>query len=140
MTVAAVVGCGAMGGVFFAFSTFVMAGLRRLPAAQGIAAMQSINVTAVTPLFMIALFGTAALCIALVVVDGSGVAATAVYLLGVIGVTMAYNVPRNNALDALDPAAPGAAEAWARYLREWTAANHVRTVAGLVAAGLLAAA
>lgn len=31
-----------MGGVFFAFSTFVMDGLRRLPPAQGIAAMQSI--------------------------------------------------------------------------------------------------
>jgi uncharacterized membrane protein len=130
-----------MGGVFFAFSTFVMAALRRLPAAQGIAAMQSINVVAVTPLFMTALFGTAALCIALVVLDSSGLvlAAAATYLLGVIGVTMAYNVPRNAALAALEPAAPAAAEAWARYVREWTAANHVRTLAGLAAAGLLCA-
>jgi hypothetical protein len=40
-----------MPGVFFAFSSFVMAALRRLPAAQGIAAMQSIHVTAVTPVF-----------------------------------------------------------------------------------------
>jgi uncharacterized membrane protein len=40
---------------------------------------------------------------------------------------------------ALDPAAPGSAEAWTRYVREWTGANHVRTVAGLVAAGLLCA-
>ena len=32
--------------MFFAFSTFVMQALDRLPAPQGIAAMQSINVTA----------------------------------------------------------------------------------------------
>lgn len=58
LTVAAVLGCGLNAGVFFAFSGFVMAALRRLPAPQGIAAMQSINVTAVRPPLMAALFGT----------------------------------------------------------------------------------
>ena len=53
----------AMGGVFFAFSAFVMQALARLPPAQGIAAMQSINVAAVTPPFMVALFGTALACL-----------------------------------------------------------------------------
>jgi uncharacterized membrane protein len=33
-----------VGGIFFAFSAFVMKALDRLPPAQGIAAMQSINV------------------------------------------------------------------------------------------------
>jgi hypothetical protein len=65
LTIAAAIGCGAMGGVFFASSAFVMAALRRLPAAQAVAAMQSINVTAVTPPFMLALFGTAVACVAL---------------------------------------------------------------------------
>ena len=51
-------GCGVIAGVFFAFSTFVMCALARLPAAQGIAAMQSINVLAMTPPFMIAMFGS----------------------------------------------------------------------------------
>jgi hypothetical protein len=37
-----------------------MPALSRLPAAQGIAAMQSINVAVITPSFMGALFGTAA--------------------------------------------------------------------------------
>ena len=60
----AALGCGAVGGVFFAFSTFVMRGLGRLPAAHGSAAMQAINVTAVSPLFMISLFGTAGACLA----------------------------------------------------------------------------
>ena len=59
-------GCGLVAGVFFAFSTFVMGALRRLPPAQGIAAMQSINVTVITPAFMIALFGTAIACLGLI--------------------------------------------------------------------------
>ena len=67
LTVATAVGSAAVGGVFFAFSTFVMAALRRLPAAQGIAAMQSINVTAPMPPLMLLLFGTALACVALIV-------------------------------------------------------------------------
>ena len=40
--------CTMMAGVFFAFSPFVMKALARLPAEQGVAAMQAINVAAVT--------------------------------------------------------------------------------------------
>jgi uncharacterized membrane protein len=58
-TLATALGCGLVAGVFFAFSTFVMPALKRLPPAHGIAAMQSINTVAVTPAFMTALFGTA---------------------------------------------------------------------------------
>ena len=141
MTIAAAVACATVGGVFFAFSSFVMAALRRLPSAQGIAAMQSINVLAVTPVFMTALFGTAALCVALAIVEPSGLvlAAAATYVVGILGVTMAYTVPRNDALMRLDPDAPGAPAAWERFVREWTAANHVRTLAGIAAAALLCA-
>ena len=87
LTVATAIGSAAVGGVFFAFSTFVMPALRRLPAAQGIAAMQSINVTALLPPLMLLMFGTALACVALIVVavvDGSPwlVAGAAVYLVG----------------------------------------------------------
>jgi uncharacterized membrane protein len=55
LTLFAALGCGVVAGVFFAFSAFVMRALARLPAQQGIAAMQSINVTAVTaPLMLVA--------------------------------------------------------------------------------------
>jgi len=47
VTLVAALGAGLNGGVFFAFSTFVMPALSRLPASQGIAAMQSINVAAI---------------------------------------------------------------------------------------------
>ena len=128
--------------MFFAFSTFVMAALRRLPAAQGIAAMQSINVTAPMPPLMLLLFGTALACVALIVVavvDGSPwlLAGGVVYLLGDIAVTMAYNVPRNNELAALDPGSAEAAARWPSWTAEWTAGNHVRTVAGFASAALL---
>jgi uncharacterized membrane protein len=146
LTFVTVLGCALAAGVFFAFSTFVMAGLRRMPAPQGIAAMQSINVTAVTPAFMIQLFGTALLCAVLVVIgfielaEPHGpylISGGLVYLVGTILLTGVYNVPRNNALDRLDPSTPDSADYWARYLREWVRANHVRTLSSLAATGLL---
>ena len=143
---AGALGCALVAGVFFAFSAFVMAGLRRLPDEQGLAAMRSINVTAVTPAFMTAVFGSAAVVVALAVIALTGgqedwhawvVAAAAVYVAGVVGMTAAFHVPRNNALATLDPRDAGAAAAWRRYDRVWTAGNHVRTVAALVATALL---
>jgi uncharacterized membrane protein len=50
LTLVAALGCGLMAGVFFAFSAFVMKALARLPLAQGIAAMQSINVAVINPI------------------------------------------------------------------------------------------
>ena len=66
-TLATALGCGLIAGVFFAFSSFVIPALKRLPSAEGISAMQSINELAVTPAFMTALFGTAAACLGLIV-------------------------------------------------------------------------
>jgi uncharacterized membrane protein len=108
--------------------------------------MQGINLSAVRPLFMATLFGTAAGCAALLVaglasLDEPGstllVAGGATYLLGAILVTAAYNVPLNNRLAAADPADPGIAALWRDYLRRWTLGNHVRTVASAAATVLL---
>ena len=62
--------------------------------------------------------------------------ASAVYLIGVIGVTVACNVPRNERLAAVSREASEAAVVWQRYLGEWTMWNHVRTAAGLLACAL----
>ena len=78
---AAVLGCGLVAGIFFAFSTFVMSALGRLPAKEGIAAMQAINITVLNPWFFAAFFGTAALCLVLAVLAFTGWnRATAPYL------------------------------------------------------------
>jgi uncharacterized membrane protein len=146
LTLSLVLGCGLMAGVFFAFSSFVMPALARLPPAAGIAAMQSINVAAISRLFMTALFGTAAGCVLLAVLqlralDEPGarlrIGGALLYVLGAIVVTAVANVPRNEALAVLQPELAGAAGVWTRYVSEWTAWNHVRGACSLAAAALL---
>lgn len=143
ITIAAL-GSGLIAGAFFAFSTFVMEALGKLPANQGIAAMQSINVVVINPIFLGVLFGTAALVLFLGfgamrhLSDSSAiwiVAGTALYVIGTVVVTMVFNVPLNNALAAVDPASAGGVAVWADYLRTWTNWNHVRTLAALAASG-----
>ena len=61
-------------------------------------------------------------------------AGAALYLVGTVGVTMAYNVPRNNALAELDPQHPDTAARWSEYVSSWTAGNSVRAACALLAA------
>ena len=142
----AAAGCALMGGVFFAFSTFVMKALARLPAEVGIAAMQSINITAVKSWFLIAFLATAASCgfVMLSAFPRWGeasapwlLAGSATFLAGTFLVTMLFNVPLNNALAALPENEPDRAAYWVRYVADWTAWNHVRTLASFAAAALL---
>lgn len=146
LTLVTALGCGLVAGFFFAYSASVMQALARLPAAQGLTGMQSINVAVINPLVMSALFGTALACIAVIVGavlewgDPFAVYVLiggAVYLVGTILLTIAYHVPRNDALATVDPNSPDAERQWTRYLKEWTAANHVRTLSSLAAATLL---
>ncbi|MEU3795510.1 anthrone oxygenase family protein [Streptomyces fructofermentans] len=140
LTVAGVLGTGLVAGVFCAFSTFVMKGLAALPPAQGVAAMQAINVTAVTPAFMLVFLGSAVLCAVLAVVtfvlwpDGATVElllGSALYLFGCFGVTIVANVPRNNRLATMEPGSPEAVAYWPAYVSEWSTWNHVRTLAAV---------
>lgn len=139
-------GCGLIAGVFFAFSTFVMKALAQQPPAQGIATMQSINVTVINPWFMTAFLGTAVACIFLAIFSllkwhqpGATylLVGSLLYLVGTFGVTIAFNVPLNDALAIAKPDSIEGAELWAKYLSNWTLWNHIRTVAALVAAVLL---
>ena len=143
LTFTAAIGSGLVAGIFFAFSTFVMAALGRILPEQGIAAMQSISITVLNPAFFIAFLGTGAVCLALVAGsyvwwgEASGklvLAASLIYLVGCIGVTMVCNVPLNDALAAVSANTPEAAAVWSRYLKVWTAWNHLRTAAPLLAA------
>jgi uncharacterized membrane protein len=140
------VGCGLVGGIFFAFSTFVMKALDRLPSMQGISAMQSINVVVINPMFLSVFFGTAVLCAILSIFSllrwyahsgGYLIFGSLFYLLGTILVTMVCNVPRNNMLATVDPASDEGNRVWRDYVKMWTKWNHVRTVAALMAAVLL---
>ncbi len=140
-------GSAITGGIFYAFSSFVMAALARIPANAGISAMQSINITVINGTFFAVFFGTALLCLAIIALGLMGfgslskwtMISAGIYLIGTIGVTMILNVPLNDQLAVMDANAAASADVWIAYVRDWTLWNHVRTVAALVAALMLGA-
>ncbi len=143
------IGAGTIGGVFFAFSTFVMAALFERPAIHGIGAMQRINVLVLNPMFLGVFVGTALLSVIAVILAlinwaSAGMpfllAAGLLYLFGSFAVTARFNVPRNDQLARLDAESAEAQRYWPVYVREWTRWNHVRTVASMAAAACSAGA
>lgn len=139
LTLLAALGSGLVGGVFLAFSDFVMKSLGRTAPEAGVAAMQQINVVVLGSWFLRAFFATALLSLAAIAAalwrwqwpdSVLLIVAGALYLAGSFLVTIACNVPRNNAL------ARDGARVWADYLVTWTRWNHVRTASSLAAAAL----
>ena len=146
LLIASAIGAALVAGIFYAFSTFIMGALGRLEPPQGIAAMQSINIVVINPLFFLAFFGTGALCAAAIIVmfvSGSGdaigpvIAGGVLYIFGCIGVTIVGNVPLNDRLAEQQPDDVEAESLWRTYLVRWTRWNHVRTAASLAASALL---
>ena len=145
MLIAACVGSGMMAGLFCAFSSFMMKALSSLSDSNGIKAMQAINRFIVAPAFLLVFLGTAVLCAisARLVWNVSGTTqltatAAAIYIVGCVFSTIAFNVPLNNQLEAVDSASEEGRLLWSRYLVRWTRWNHVRSAATLISTVLLA--
>lgn len=146
LTVAAVVGGGVVTGILLIFSNTVMPSLAR--HGEGAATMVTINERILNPIFLLLFMGTTVVCVAVAALTllghGRGgwlaVIGAGVYVVGVFGVTAALNVPMNNALAATRPGSGEATEYWRIYLVRWTRWNTVRSVLGIVATTLLAAA
>lgn len=146
VTLISALGCGVMAGVFFAFSALVMRALGRLPTAQAVTAMQAINTAAISPVFLVVLFGTGVSCVglgvwsvfvweepfALHLLIGS-----ALYLVGAVLLTIVYHVPRNEALANVEPRGADAEDHWIRYHSGWTTWNHLRGASSLAGAATL---
>lgn len=100
------------------------------------------NILVVVSVVALALVGGVAFAFSVFVIRAlaSLLAAFVVYLAGSVGVTMAFNVARNNRLASLEAASAQAAAYWPVYVREWLAWNHVRCIASLAAAALAASA
>lgn len=137
-----IIACGLLAGVYFTFSAFAMTAFARAGAAAGVAAMTSINRVILRSLFMPLFFASSLSSLALAILGalnrgepgaGAALAGGLIYFTGMFGVTMICNVPRNSALDASDPQTEAGQVLWARYRREWTAWNHVRTLASIAA-------
>ena len=141
--VLALLGSAVIGGVFFAFSSFVMKALGRVPSAEGIAAMQSINVVVLNPSFLGAFIGTAVTSVLVAGLAVTGwatpsapffLAGALLYLVGTFLVTGLGNVPLNDQLAAVSAPDSTAVAVWDRYLDRWTLLNTIRTVAAVAAA------
>ena len=145
LTLIAALGTGLISGVFFIFSVAIMRALERIP--NGAAAMQSINVVIINPMFLGVFLGTGIFCGVLAVVSVMSweqpgrkwlMAGALLYLIGSIGVTIVFNVPMNDALVSATP--ENLDRVWNDYLTNWTFWNHVRTVASLAASASFIAA
>jgi uncharacterized membrane protein len=143
LTLVAAIGSGLVAGIWFAFSTFVMRGLSRIPSTQGLAAMQSINVAVLNPIFFLAFFGAAAVCLGLLVLaylrwgePGTVLllAGSLLYLVFSIGVTAFGNAPLNETLAAVAPDSANAPAAWSSYVSRWLLWNHARLIGTTAAA------
>ncbi|MAQ82799.1 MAG: hypothetical protein CMH12_22140 [Maritimibacter sp.] len=143
----AVLAYALVGGVFLAFSDFIMRALSVTSGHGGAEAMQAINREVFRWVFMTLFLGLAAVSLALAVYAGfwmTGPVATLVaaaglvYLVGCFGVTVVFNVPMNEALAGMDLSQEATRTYWSgTYVPRWTFWNTVRTVACGVAAALL---
>jgi uncharacterized membrane protein len=133
LTLLAILGTGVIAGTFFVFSFAVMSALKALPPNEGMAAMRSINIVIQNPIFLGIFMGTALVSLILAVmavIDRTTpssyyiLAGAALYVIGSFVLTIVFNVPLNNGLEA-------GTVAWADYHGPWTLWNHIRTAASL---------
>ena len=143
-----VLGYAMVGGVFLAFSDFIMRALSVTSGQGGVEAMQAINREVFRWVFMVLFLGLAPVSLliaaygAIVVGHGPGqvmMLAGLAYFVGCFGVTVFFNVPMNEKLAGMATFADATLDYWTRtYLPRWSLWNTVRTIAcGLSAALLL---
>lgn len=141
-TALAALAAALVAGFFYAYHCSVMVGFAAADAVTAISAMQAINATVRNPTFAFSFFGPL----------GFGVLASllalpawrrpsswaiwagvALYLIGGFGITMVFNVPLNQALAPVQPAADTAAAIWRDYADPWRFWNAVRTLGSILA-------
>lgn len=136
--VAALVAAGLIAGLFYAYACSVMPGLARGDDKTFVEAMRGINVAIINPVFMLTFLGAPVLAgVAIFFDPRPWVIAGFVFLLAMIVITGAVNIPLNNALDSVgdDYAAVRAA-----FETVWVRWNVLRAVVSTAGFGCLVAA
>lgn len=136
-----------VGGVFLAFSDFIMRSLALTGGVSGVEAMQVINREVFRWIFMALFLGMAAVSVFIVIYSATHLTAgpgmlillgALVYLLGCFAVTVFFNVPMNETLARMDLASETTQGYWTgTYLPRWTVWNTVRTIACVLSATLM---
>ncbi|MFY0609894.1 MAG: DUF1772 domain-containing protein [Hyphomicrobiaceae bacterium] len=143
----AVIAYALVGGVFLAFSDFIMRSLVLTGGHGGIEAMQTINREVFRWVFMALFLGMAAVSVVVAGYGAFGLSGPAgtlimlaglVYLIGCFTVTVVFNVPMNEALAGLEVSLETTRDYWSQtYVPRWTFWNSVRAFACVASAALL---
>jgi len=147
LTQLAIVAYALVGGVFLAFSDFIMRSLAHTSGVGGVEAMQAINREVFRWVFMALFIGLAPVSLLFAAYGGFFLGgqpgtlmmlAGLVYFVGCFGVTVFFNVPMNEALSGMDLGLEATQDYWSgTYLPRWTFWNSVRTAACALSSGLL---
>jgi len=138
---AAAVLAGLQAGTYYTWASGVMPGLARTDDRTFVEAMQQMNVAIVNPVFMLSFLGAPALAGAAIWAGGPSARpwaiAGAALALGTVVITVAGNIPLNDALDAAGPVAQitNLAAVRADFEGLWVRLNVART---LTSAGAMA--
>lgn len=135
---------GLTAGIFFCWSISVTKGLAPLPDKEYLMAFQSLNREILNPLFFICFLGPVILLPASAWQQYAHpvplrcwllLAAAAVYIVGVIIVTFAGNVPLNDTIDAFNISAATTtqiADCRMNFEARWNGLNTIRTLACII--------
>ena len=136
---AALTTTGLSAGLFFAWSFSVTPGLAKINDTAYILAFQSMNRAILNPTFFLVFMGPLLLLPLSAYLSYTGIgslrfwmlaAATVAYVVGVFGITMAGNVPMNEALDTFNIGSATADQIAARragFEARWIFLNNIRT-------------
>jgi uncharacterized membrane protein len=128
-------------GLWYAYSCSVNLGLGKLPDREYLMGMQSINREILNPVFFATFMGSLLLLPACAWLNYGHprfiflLTASAIYVIGVFGVTIGGNVPLNNALDAFNIHSSSAQEIVNQRLnfeQPWNKLHQIRTIASLI--------
>jgi len=139
---------GLTAGIFYCWSISVTRGLALLPDKEYITAFQALNRAILNPMFLLCFMGLVFLLPLSAFTTWHKplpaafwllCAASLIYIIGVMGVTMAGSVPMNDALDKFNAAAASPSDLAATragFEAQWNFLNNIRTVSCVVSFGL----
>ena len=134
---------GLQAGTYYAWASGVMPGLARVEDGAFVAVMRQVNVAIVNPVFLTSFLGAplAAVAAALLA-DGTArwwAVGGAVLAVATVVVTVARNIPLNDALEAAGTGDPAAARAgFERAWRRWNAARALTSTVSVACLGAAA--
>jgi len=146
ITIAATLSVSLAAGLFYAYSCSVNPGLGRLSDVDYLKAMQSINRAILNPVFFLTFLGTVVLLPLAAWYNYQPqpsarcwylLAAAVLYIVGTFGVTIAGNVPLNDALDKFNVNSASVEEIAQQreaFETKWNMFHAIRTITNIISA------